>query len=136
MSSAGGTVVDSSVLLDVFTQDKKWGTWSEASLLAAALRGALVINAVVLAEIAPRFSRIEALRQALPSIAVIEPIPFTASFLAGHAHANYRRAGGARQAILPDFLIGAHAAVTGRLLLTRDPKRVAAYIPGTKLIAP
>jgi predicted nucleic acid-binding protein len=69
-------------------------------------------------------------------MAVIEPIPFTASFLAGHAHANYRRTGGARRAILPDFLIGAHAAVTGRPLLTRDPKRVAAYIPGTKLSAP
>jgi predicted nucleic acid-binding protein len=136
MISAGGTVVDSSVLLDVFTKDRRWGKWSEASLRAAALRGALVINAVVLAEIAPRFSRIEALAQALPSMAMIEPIPFTAGFLAGHAHANYRRAGGARQAILPDFVIGAHAAVTGRPLLTRDPKRVAAYLPGTKLIAP
>lgn len=136
MSYAGGTVVDSSVLLDVFTQDKRWSQWSEASLLAAALRGALVVNAVVLAEIAPRFSRLEALGEALPSMVMIEPIPFTASFLAGHAHANYRRAGGARQAILPDFLIGAHAAVTGRTLLTRDPQRVAAYIPGAKLIAP
>jgi predicted nucleic acid-binding protein len=136
VSPAGGTVVDSSVLLDVFTQDKRWGKWSEENLLAAALRGALVINAVVLAEIAPRFSRIEALREALPWMTVNEPIPFTASFLAGQAHANYRRAGGARQAILPDFLIAAHAAVTGRALLTRDPKRVAAYIPGTKLIAP
>jgi predicted nucleic acid-binding protein len=134
--SAGGTVVDSSVLLDVFTQDQRWGKWSEAHLLAAALRGALVINAIVLAEIAPRFSRLETLRQALPSMTVIERIPFTASFLAGHAHANYRSAGGARQAILPDFLIGAHAAVTSRPLLTRDPKRIAAYIPGTKLIAP
>jgi predicted nucleic acid-binding protein len=136
VSPAGGTVVDSSVLLDVFTQDRQWGQWSETNLLAAALRGALVVNAVVLAEIAPRFSRIEALGQALPSMVMIEPIPFTASFLAGHAHANYRRAGGARQAILPDLLIGAHAAVTGRPLLTRDPQRVAAYIPGTRLIAP
>jgi predicted nucleic acid-binding protein len=136
VSPAGGTLVDSSVLLDVFTQDKQWGQWSETNLLAAALRGALVVNAVVLAEIAPRFSRIETLRQALPSMVMIESIPVTASFLAGHAHANYRRAGGARQAILPDFLIGAHAAVTGRRLLTRDPQRVAAYIPGTKLIAP
>jgi predicted nucleic acid-binding protein len=136
VSSAAGTVIDSSVLLDVFTQDEKCGDWSEANLVAAALRGALVINAVVLAEIAPRFSRIEALGQALSSMVVIEPIPFTASFLAGHAHVNYRRAGGARQAVLPDFLIGAHAAVTGRPLLTRDPKRVATYIPGAKLIAP
>jgi len=136
VSTAGGTVVDSSVLLDVFTQDRQWLDWSEANLFAAALRGPLVVNAIVLAEVAPRFSRIEALGQALPSIVMIEPIPFAASFLAGHAHANYRRAGGARRAILPDFLIAAHAAVTGRPLLTRDPQRVAAYIPGTKLIAP
>ncbi|MHB1568666.1 MAG: type II toxin-antitoxin system VapC family toxin [Solirubrobacteraceae bacterium] len=136
MKASGGTVVDSSVLLDVLTQDGMWGNWSEENLLAAALRGALVINAVVLAEIAPRFTQVEALRKALPSMAVIEPIPFAASFLAGHAHAGYRRAGGARDAILPDFLIGAHAAVTGRPLLTRDPRRVATYIPGTRLIAP
>ena len=82
-----------------------------------------------------RFSRIEALRAARPSMAMIEAIPLAASFLAG-AHASYRRAGGTRNAILPDFLIGAHAAVTGRPLLTRDPRRVAAYIPGTALIAP
>lgn len=136
MSPAGGTVVDSSVLLDVFTQDANWGNWSEARLVAAAQRGALVINAVVLAEISPRFSRIEALREALPSMAMIEAIPFAASFLAGYAHANYRRAGGGRQAILPDFLIAAHAAVTGRPLLTRDPKRVAAHLPGATIISP
>lgn len=136
MSPAGGTVVDSSVLLDVFTQDANWGNWSEARLVAAAQRGALVINAVALAEISPRFSRIEALREALPSMAIIEAIPFAASFLAGYAHANYRRAGGGRQAILPDFLIAAHAAVTGRPLLTRDPKRVAAHLPGATIISP
>lgn len=136
MSPAGGTVVDSSVLLDVFTQDANWGNWSEARLVAAAQRGALVINAVVLAEVSPRFSRIEALREALPSMSMIEAIPFAASFLAGHAHANYRRAGGGRQAILPDFLIAAHAAVTGRPLLTRDPKRVAAHLPGATIISP
>jgi predicted nucleic acid-binding protein len=90
----------------------------------------------VLAEIAPRFSRIETLRDALPAMAVLEEIPPEASFLAGHAHAAYRRAGGARRAVLPDFLIGAHAAVTGRPLLTRDPRRVATYIPGTELISP
>ena len=136
MTPAGGTVVDSSVLLDVFTEDPTWLQWSQAQLTAAAQGGALVLNAVVLAEIAPRFSRIEALRAARPSMAMIEAIPLAASFLAGHAHASYRRAGGTRDAILPDFLIGAHAAVTGRPLLTRDPRRVAAYIPGTALIAP
>jgi predicted nucleic acid-binding protein len=131
-----GTVVDSSVLLDVFTADPRWGAWSQAQLTEAAQRGALVLNAVVLAEIAPRFSRLEALRSALPSMAVIEEIPVAGAFLAGHAHAAYRRAGATRQAVLPDFLIGAHAAVTARPLLTRDPRRIATYIPGARLIAP
>ena len=69
-------------------------------------------------------------------MSVIEEIPLAAAFLAGHAHASYRRAGGPREAILPDFLIGAHAAVTNRPLLTRDPRRVATYIPGATLITP
>lgn len=135
-SSSCSAVVDSSILLDVFTEDPTWLPWSEQQLVAAAQRGALILNAVVLAEIAPRFSRIEALRDALPSMAVLEAISAEASFLAGHAHAAYRRAGGSRQAMLPDFLIGAHAAVTGRPLLTRDPRRVATYIPGAELISP
>ena len=134
--TGAGTVVDSSVLLDVFTEDRRWLSWSEERLIEAAQRGALVVNTVIVAEIAPRFSRIEALRAALPSMAVVEEIPSEASFLAGHAHAAYRRAGGPRQAVLPDFLIGAHAAVTRRPLLTRDPRRVATYIPGAELISP
>ena len=129
-------MVDSSVLLDVFTEDPQWGDWSHHRLTEAARSGALVLNAVVLAEISPRFSRIESLKQALPSMARVDEIPAAAAFLAGHAHAAYRRAGGAREAILPDFLIGAHAAVTNRPLLTRDPRRVANYIPGARLIAP
>jgi predicted nucleic acid-binding protein len=136
VNAAAGTFVDSSVLLDVFTEDPRWGDWSQAQLTQAAQRGAIVLNAVVLAEIAPRFSRIETLRSALPSMAIIEEIPTAAAFLAGHAHANYRRKRGTREAILPDFLIGAHAAVTARPLLTRDPRRVAAHIPGATLIAP
>ena len=136
MSHTGGTVVDSSVLLDVFTEDPEWGDWSQTHLTQAAQRGALILNAVVLAEIAPRFERIETLRSTLPSMAVIEEIPLAAAFLAGHAHAGYRQAGGPREAILPDFLIGAHAAVTGRPLLTRDPRRVATHIPGANLITP
>ena len=130
------TFVDSSVLLDLFTEDERWLSWSQQQLTQAAQQGAIVLNAVVLAEIAPRFPRIETLRAALPSMVVVEEIPPPAAFLAGHAHAEYRRAGGTRQAVLPDFLIGAHAAVTGRPLLTRDPRRVAIYIPGATLIAP
>jgi predicted nucleic acid-binding protein len=134
--SARGTLLDSSVLLDVFTEDARWLEWSQGQLAAAAQRGALVLNSVVLAEVAPRFLRIEALRNALPSMATVEEIPVAATFLAGHAHANYRRSGGKREAILPDFLIGAHAAVTGRPLLTRDARRIGTYIPGAKLISP
>lgn len=130
------TFLDSSVLLDIFTEDPRWLAWSQEQLTNAAQRGALVLNAIVLAEIAPRFPLVEELRAALPSMAIIEEIPLGASFLAGHAHAAYRRAGGAREAVLPDFLIGAHAAVTNRPLLTRDPRRIATYIPGATLIAP
>lgn len=136
MSAAPGTVVDSSVLLDLFTEDPRWIDWSQARLVEAAQRGPLIVNVVVLAELAPRFSRIEALQAALPAMTRREEIPPAAGFLAGHAHADYRRAGSARQAILPDFLIGAHAAVTGRPLLTRDPRRIASYIPGATLISP
>jgi predicted nucleic acid-binding protein len=130
------TFVDSSVLLDIFTEDPRWLAWSGEQLTNAAQRGALVLNAIVLAEIAPRFPRVEELRAALPSMAIVEGVPLGASFLAGHAHAAYRRAGGARDAVLPDFLIGAHAAVTNRPLLTRDPRRIATYIPGATLISP
>jgi predicted nucleic acid-binding protein len=136
VSDRPGTLVDSSVLLDTFTEDPKFFDWSQAQLIGAAERGAIILNAVVLAEISPRFPRLEELRSVLPSMATVEEMPVEAAFLAGHAHAEYRRSGGTRQAILPDFLIGAHAAVTGRPLLTRDPRRVARYIPGAELITP
>lgn len=136
MTTTAGTVVDSSVLLDVFTEDPRWVDWSAQQLTEAAQRGAVILNAVVLAEVAARFSRLEALTDALPSMAVLEEIPPAAAFLAGHAHAAYRRSGGTRAAILPDLLIGAHAAVTARPLLTRDPQRVATHIPGATLLAP
>jgi predicted nucleic acid-binding protein len=100
-----GTFVDSSVLLDVYTEDERWLAWSEAALRDALAAGPLFANAVVLAEIAPRFSKVEALQAALPARMAIEEIPAAASFLAGHAHAEYRRAGGSRTQILADFLI-------------------------------
>ncbi|MBS1884878.1 MAG: type II toxin-antitoxin system VapC family toxin [Actinobacteria bacterium] len=131
-----GTFVDSSVLLDVFTEDERWLEWSEAALREALATGSLVVNAIVLAEIAPRFSRIEAMRDSLPPRLLVEELPDSAAFLAGHAHTAYRRAGGERTQILADFLIGAHAGVTHRPLLTRDPRRVSRYLPGVELIAP
>lgn len=136
MKARPGTVVDSCVLLDIFTEDERWLDWSLDRLTEAAVRGPLILNAVVLAEIAPRFARLEAMSDALAPAVQVEEIPRAAAFLAGHAHADYRRSGGARTQVLPDFLIGAHAAVTGRPLLTRDPRRVATHIPGARLIAP
>jgi len=135
-SDRAGIFVDSSVLLDVFTADRRWLDWSRAQLSKALARGPLVVNSVVLAEISPRFPRIEELEAALPKGLVVEELPRAAAFLAGHAHASYRRAGGAREQILADFLISSHAAVTNRPLLTRDPKRVSTYLPGAELISP
>jgi len=131
-----GTFVDSSVLLDVFTADREWLDWSRSRLSAALAKGPLAIDAVVLAEVSPRFARIEELEAALPEGLVVEELPRSAAFLAGHAHASYRRAGGAREQILADFLIASHAAVTGRPLLTRDPRRVSTYLPGVELVSP
>lgn len=136
MRARPGTFVDSSVLLDVFTEDPRWLGWSRSRLGEALAEGPLIVNAAVLAEISPRFSRIEDMEAALPSGLLIENLSAEAAFLAGHAHASYRRAGGEREQILADFLIAAHAAVTGRPLLTRDPRRVSTYLPGAELISP
>ena len=136
MRARPGTFVDSSVLLDVFTEDERWLEWSRSRLSEALAAGPLFANAVVLAEVSPRFARIEDLETALPERLLVEELPRSAAFLAGHAHASYRRSGGAREQILADFLIASHAAVTGRPLLTRDPKRVSSYLPGVELISP
>lgn len=131
-----GHVVDSSVLLDVITEDATWVEWSETTLATALAHGPLVVNAVVAAEIAPTFTSIEDLDMRLGDIAIMEEIPLAAAYLAGHAHVSYRRAGGGRTQILADFLIGAHAAVTGRPLITRDPRRIRTHLPGVELVAP
>ena len=136
MSDHPGTFVDSSVLLDVFTEDEHWVQWSESALTNAISQGPLVINHIVLAEIAPRFPKLEDLMAHLPKQMLLEGLPTSAAFLSGHAHATYRRKGGTRTQILPDFLIAAHAGVTKRPLLTRDPKRISTYLPGVSLISP
>ena len=130
------TLVDSNVLLDVITGDPDWGDWSARALSEAAGFGATVINAIVFAEVSVRFSAIEDLQRALPASLERTEIPWPAAFLAGKAHGVYRRRGGQRPTTLPDFFIGAHAAVSGLRLLTRDARRYGDYFPTVELVAP
>jgi hypothetical protein len=130
-------LVDSNVLLDVATNDTTWFGWSSAALESAANQASLAINALIYAEVSISFARIEDLEQALPSgLYLREPLPYEAAFLAGKAFLRYRRHGGARTTPLPDFYIGAHAAVAGYRLLTRDPRRYRTYFPSVELISP
>lgn len=130
-------LVDSNVLLDVLSGDPAWGGWSTDTLAAIADREALVINALVYAEVSVRFETVEGLDDALPAeIYRREPLPYEAAFLAGRAFVEYRRAGGLRRSPLADFYIGAHAAVAGYRLLTRDARRYRTYFPRLELIAP
>ena len=132
-----GTLVDSNVILDVLTEDAEWGDWSAAMLADAARSGALAINPIIYAEVSIGFQRIEDLESAIPSsLFRRDALPFEAAFLAGKAFLQYRRRGGGRATPLPDFYIGAHAAVAGFRLLTRDPKRYQTYFPSVELIAP
>jgi len=129
-------LVDSNVILDVLTRDKVWETWSSEALSEAADNHRLIINAIVYAEVSVRFSRIEDIDAALPPILEREQIPYQAAFLAGKVYSLYRRQSGQRPAPLPDFFIGAHAAVSGYQLLTRDISRYRTYFPSLPLIAP
>jgi predicted nucleic acid-binding protein len=129
-------LVDSNVILDVLTRDSTWEPWSSHALQNAANQYRLVINAVIFAEVSVNFERIEDANEALTPIYERERIPFEAAFLAGKVFLTYRRRGGARTTLLPDFLIGAHAAVSGYHLLTRDVSRYRTYFPNLSLIAP
>jgi len=130
-------MVDSNVLLDIVTDDPTWGEWSSATLARIADDTVLHINALIYAEVSVGFATIEELEDALPvALYHRQPVPFEAGFLAGKAFLRYRRSGGARTAPLPDFLIGAHAAIAGDRLLTRDPARYRTYFPTLELIAP
>jgi predicted nucleic acid-binding protein len=130
-------LVDSNVLLDVMTEDARWFSWSAASIERAADRFRLVVNPIIYAEVSIRYSRIEELDIALSKTMFDrEPIPYEAAFLAGKSFAAYRRRGGSKQSPLPDFFIGAHAAVAGYQLMTRDAVRYRTYFPKLALIAP
>lgn len=134
--ATAGTIIDSNVLLDVFTGDPKWAPWSEEQLVAAFDRGPVIINAMIFAEVSIRFERIEELEEALPPEIAREALPWEAGFLAGRCFVAYRRRGGRKTSPLPGFFIGAHAAVTARALLTRDPKRYETHFPRLVLVAP
>ena len=134
---AVGTLVDANVLLDVLTEDPTWFDWSAGALVDASEFGPLWINPVIYAEVSVRFSRIEELEAALPRADYRRAaLPWEAAFLAGKAFVAYRRAGGARRSTLPDFFIGAHAAVTDLTLLTRDRGRYGTYFPTVSLVSP
>lgn len=130
-------LIDSNVILDVFTKDKKWFKWSSTTLSRYADDHILVINPIIYAEISVRFDNIEDLEDALPhKFFSRRQIPWEAAFLAGKCFLRYRKMGGKKRSPLPDFYIGAHAAVAQIALLTRDVSRYRTYFPKLKLISP
>ena len=131
------TLVDSNVLLDVMTEDPDWFDWSAEALAGCADQGPLGINPIIYAEVSIRFKRIEALEEALPADTFLRlPLPWEAAFLAGKCFVRYRKQRGNKRAPLPDFYIGAHAAVTGLTLLTRDPQPYRTHFPRLALVCP
>ena len=130
-------LVDSNVILDVLGDDPKWADWSESTLNQYHATCALCINPVIYTEVSIGFERIEHLEAAIAECAFqMRQIPREALFLAGKSFLSYRRRRGARTSPLPDFYIGAHAAVAGLPLLTRDTRRYATYFPSVELITP
>jgi predicted nucleic acid-binding protein len=131
------TLIDTNVLLDLVTDDPHWADWSIAQLEAASLVGPLLINDVIFAELSVRYDRIEELSAFVEEAGIeMAAIPRAALFLAGKAFAAYRKSGGTRPGVLPDFFIGAHAAVENLPLLTRDASRYQTYFSTVRLITP
>ena len=129
-------LVDCNVFLDVFTEDATWSEWSSRALEQAADSSRFVINPGIFAELSVHFDTIEGLDAALPPVVQREAIPFEAAFLAGKCFLTYRRRGGAKTSPLPDFFIGAHAAIANYRLLTRDANRYRTYFPKLPLMIP
>jgi predicted nucleic acid-binding protein len=131
------TIVDTNVLVDFFQQDSPWRSWCDQQIEESRRLGAIVINPIIFAELAAGFPTMELLDAALdPSKFQREELPWEAAFLAGKAYLGYRRSGGDRRSPLPDFYIGAHAAVKAYRLLTRDLARYRTYFPALEIIAP
>jgi predicted nucleic acid-binding protein len=129
-------LIDANVLLDILIPDPMWERWSSDAVAEVAETALLVINPIIYAEVSIGFERIEDLDAALPEELQREDLPWDAGFLAGKAFLNYRRQGGSKRTPLPDFYIGAHAAVRGYSLLTRDDPRYRTYFPKLALIIP
>ncbi len=130
-------LVDTNVLLDIATNDPNWAGWSVEHLDSAAMRGPVVINVVIYSEFSVGYDQIEEIERLLKDVDIgWADIPREALFLAGKAFQRYRGQGGSRMGVLPDFFIGAHAAVSGMGLLTRDPQRYRSYFPKVSLICP
>ena len=130
-------LVDSNVIIDVLTQDASWRAWSEAALSEAADRDDVAINPIIYAELASGFSTMSELDRHLGADTFRRlELPYEAGFVAGRAFVEYRRRGGLRASPLQDFYIGAHAAISGLSLLTRDARRYASYFPKVRLITP
>ncbi len=130
-------LVDTNVLVDVLQDDPEWADWSIGQLRAQAVIHPLVINPVIYAEVSLSFSTLEALDRAVTTLQLeLREIPRPALFLAAKAFLQYRRRGGNKHQVLPDFFIGAHAAVQGWPLLTRDAARFRSYFPTLEVLAP
>jgi predicted nucleic acid-binding protein len=130
-------LVDSNILLDIFTENHQWYGWSSKTLAESAEHTLLYINPIIYSEISVGFERIEDLENALPSDYILrDELPYEAAFLAGKCFLKYRKAGGTKHSPLPDFYIGAHAAVKGWSILTRDKGRYQSYFPSLHVIAP
>lgn len=137
LESGRGVLVDSNILLDVATGDHHWAGWSAQALASCAEFATLVVNPIIYAEVSIRYSTIEALDAALPrELYQRTALPWEAGFLAGKAYLSYRKRGGARQVPLPDFYIGAHAAIANLALLTRDARRYRTYFPTIEILSP
>jgi predicted nucleic acid-binding protein len=130
-------LVDTNVILDVISNDPQWAAWSQAQLDAASLKSTLIINPVIYAELSIAYERIEELESLVERAGFrLDPVPREALFLAGRVFLQYRKRRGTKTGVLPDFFIGAHAAVAGIPLLTRDTNRYVTYFPSLKLITP
>jgi predicted nucleic acid-binding protein len=131
------TLVDSCVLLDVITGDEQWADWSAEQIAAAMDTGRVVINPLIYAEVSVGYETVEELDELLPASEYErEPLPYVAGFAAGKAFLRYGRGGGDKRSPMPDFYIGAHAAIAGYRLLTRDVRRYRTYFPAIDIVGP